>query len=255
MLEMLSIAVLIAASVGAVAYALRFNQGEDDGVHRGTAASVHGDPNNTGIAGSGGTGGGGITPAAPTFTQLAYTRYLAQSVTAQRRTSLMGAGHLLPAQHPYGQWPSVAKAAQPIERTGIVLGEVIAYRAWIEKDGFLCSVAADRIWAPGEAMEAAKDFTPHGEDGGVHAFKERAGEFEAYVDGATAYYAQYSRGVPDILMRRPIIGEVRLWGEVIEHELGYRAQYAYPKRLIANGVDPAILAKITKRYGLEEPLG
>ena len=31
---------------------------------------------------------------------------------------------------------------------------------------------------------------------------------------------------------REIIGQVYLWGRVIEHEHGYRAQFAYPKSLI-----------------------
>src|SRR5262249_35310810 len=29
----------------------------------------------------------------------------------------------------------------------------------------------------------------------------------------------------------PIYGEINLWGKVIEHEDGYRAQFGYPKRL------------------------
>ena len=28
-----------------------------------------------------------------------------------------------------------------------------------------------------------------------------------------------------------VVGEVALWGRVIEHTLGYRAEYAYPIRL------------------------
>jgi hypothetical protein len=31
---------------------------------------------------------------------------------------------------------------------------------------------------------------------------------------------------------RGIRGEVHLWGTVVEHELGWRAQFAYPKSLV-----------------------
>lgn len=39
---------------------------------------------------------------------------------------------------------------------------------------------------------------------------------------------------PDMLRRAKspsVIGTVALWGRVVEHELGYRGQYAYPQRL------------------------
>jgi hypothetical protein len=41
-----------------------------------------------------------------------------------------------------------------------------------------------------------------------------------------------------------VYGEVYLWGRVIEHEHGYRAQYAYPKSLVNNGGVAAKLAHI-----------
>ena len=40
---------------------------------------------------------------------------------------------------------------------------------------------------------------------------------------------------------REIIGQVYLWGRVIEHEHGYRAQFAYPKSLII--INESILAQ------------
>lgn len=42
-----------------------------------------------------------------------------------------------------------------------------------------------------------------------------------------------SRGV-DLLRRAPdgtVIGSVALWGRVVEHEMGYRGEFAYPQRL------------------------
>jgi hypothetical protein len=42
-----------------------------------------------------------------------------------------------------------------------------------------------------------------------------------------------------------IIGQVYLWGRVVECQFGYRAQYAYPKALLVeNGHTKAILERV-----------
>jgi hypothetical protein len=43
-------------------------------------------------------------------------------------------------------------------------------------------------------------------------------------------------------------GIVRLWGRVIEHEHGYRAEYAYPGELVCGDLDVAL--RIEQRYGV-----
>ena len=45
-----------------------------------------------------------------------------------------------------------------------------------------------------------------------------------------------------------IWGEVWLWGRVVEHEKGYRAQYAYPKSLVNTG---GIARRLAAIYGCE----
>ncbi len=45
-----------------------------------------------------------------------------------------------------------------------------------------------------------------------------------------------------------IWGEVWLWGRVVEHETGYRAQYAYPKSLVDTG---GIARRLATVYGCE----
>lgn len=45
-----------------------------------------------------------------------------------------------------------------------------------------------------------------------------------------------------------VIGEVSLWGKVIEHGNGYRAQYAYPKRFVLQG-DTIIARELEIAYG------
>ena len=45
-----------------------------------------------------------------------------------------------------------------------------------------------------------------------------------------------------------IYGEVYLWGTVVEHELGWRAQFAYPKNLfLSPDALPFTLAEIRSR--------
>jgi len=48
--------------------------------------------------------------------------------------------------------------------------------------------------------------------------------------------------------RYGIYGEVYLWGTIVEHELGYRAQFAYPKTFVLQpGAMPFTLAEIWPR--------
>ena len=52
------------------------------------------------------------------------------------------------------------------------------------------------------------------------------------------------------------IGEVYLWGLIIEHEKGYRAEYAYPKCLYLDGVKDKQIKMIASNYripAVEQP--
>lgn len=91
-----------------------------------------------------------------------------------------------------------------IEHAGIHLGEIIAWRCWRLERGLLRSMAVDHVWAPDEPMEGDISASL-----GVHAWKK--------LSDAMGYYG----GSRDI-----VIGTVALWGEVVEHEKGYRAEYA-----------------------------
>jgi len=101
---------------------------------------------------------------------------------------------------------------------------VIAWRAWAltgRRDGtglLLRPVAGrSRPWKPLEASEAAC----------------KAARFHAApnIDCTCGLHGAHS---PEILRKAKtpaVLGRVALWGRVIEHELGYRAQFAYPQRL------------------------
>ena len=72
------------------------------------------------------------------------------------------------------------------------------------------------VWKPREALRAtcnkgATSCRGHHCECGIYAWKKR-GDVETNEDGYNC-----------------IKGEVWLWGKIIEHEKGYRAEYAYPK--------------------------
>jgi len=67
---------------------------------------------------------------------------------------------------------------------------------------------------------------------GIYALKE-------YAEALAMCYLSYDC----------IVGEVNLWGKVREHQLGYRAQYAYPKCfLIPESLLPSARQQIVEHY-------
>jgi hypothetical protein len=103
-----------------------------------------------------------------------------------------------------------AESCNPtIEDAGIRAGEITAYRAWrVHSDGLLHSMYVDHYaWTP-KGIERVNHLDSYGGDG-IHAYKT--------MEQCEAEYGPYGLTV---------YGEVALWGEVIEHDHGYRAQYA-----------------------------
>lgn len=126
-----------------------------------------------------------------------------------------------------------------IPDTGISVGEIIAHRAWRYHGGILKSTGMQHFWTPGEEMHGE----PEKEHQGVHCLKS--------LDNVLRYF-EYDRA-KEIL----VIGKVKLWGLVIEHENGYRAEHAKIHSLDFVLCDPsidedAILARLRRRYGVEQ---
>ena len=48
-----------------------------------------------------------------------------------------------------------------------------------------------------------------------------------------------------------VVARVSLWGDVIEGQIGYRAQYAYPKKIYVPGSALKLGALIRERYGVQ----
>jgi hypothetical protein len=105
-----------------------------------------------------------------------------------------------------------ANPAPAFDDAGVRAGEVTAYRCWrLEPDGMLHSMHMSSFWwVPGQVMEGKPE--PPDNDG-IHAFKSPV---DAYS------YAGPTGGLNRVI----VTGKVDLWGDVYEHERGYRASKA-----------------------------
>lgn len=135
---------------------------------------------------------------------------------------------------------------EPLPNAGITVGEIIGWRFWFVTDeGLLQSTFSPAIWFPGEPMTVnhiSSTATVEDRGGaGVYAFKTREdAEKEAFI-------YRFTRPVQTC-----VIGSVRLWGDVIEHETGWRAQFAMIEKLVAvakgGRSDKRLLLDLAKRY-------
>jgi hypothetical protein len=141
-------------------------------------------------------------------------------------------GALLFAPSTWGTFafPS-SEPAKPIENAGIRAGEIIAPRGWLVGNGTLHSIYRRHVWQPGAPMTGDVRGAY-----GVHAFKT-ADSLTEYIIGYRLHHAMMESH--EAMMARVFemehkpqpqptfaIGSVALWGDVIEHERGYRAEFA-----------------------------
>lgn len=151
--------------------------------------------------------------------------------------------------------------AQPIENAGIRAGEITAFRGWRVVGDRLTSIFRnEHEWLPGVPMQG----DVRGEYG-VHAFKE-VGLVEDYARMTTLNdmwrdMSAYFIGLDGKVKPKPrparnrvfAFGRIALWGEVIEHERGYRAEFGKIIGIDAiNGSNEAatLLATLRTRYGV-----
>lgn len=96
---------------------------------------------------------------------------------------------------------------KPLDKA-FVAGPLIGWRSWrVRPDGTLVSLHHDSIWPAGQPMCGSPG---QGNQEGVYAVK------------------QPKQVIRSERSDEQVIGSVALWGKVIEHRDGYRAQYAYP---------------------------
>lgn len=105
-------------------------------------------------------------------------------------------------------------------KSEIKAGEILAWRVWrinpCAHDTYL-SMTNETLWTVGTTVEASKQDLDN--TFGIHAWKTRK-HAEDYI----------GRGFNDGFGLA--IGSVELWGEVIEHRDGYRAQYGAIKEIV-----------------------
>lgn len=119
-----------------------------------------------------------------------------------------------------------------LKSEGIRAGEIIGWRGWFVVGGELRSMTADAAWQPGVPMtgDPANGF-------GIHAYKSPHGpSLDGYCSRA--------------MLTPWVIGEVALWGDVIEHTEGYRAEFGRPHSFVtwSDNIPREIRDEITKKY-------
>lgn len=128
--------------------------------------------------------------------------------------------------------------ASAIPSAGIRAGEIIGHRLWwaVEQDHklWLRSLAHPLLWVPGEPVKgntreivriaAVITSRPEGTFmsmrdiwGGVYSYPT-----SGLLSREILYWSQWG----DQIGKALICGTVKLWGEVVEHNEGYRAEYA-----------------------------
>jgi hypothetical protein len=130
------------------------------------------------------------------------------------------------------------------------ISPIVGYRVWQWGPGGLRSLNGER-WFPGRPLRAV-----------CRAAVCRKGITRAEVTGHGHFAPQcdctcgiYSANCFDHLARTGyggygIYGEVYLWGAVVEHQLGWRAQCAYPKNLfLPPSMMPFSIRKLESRLG------
>jgi len=87
---------------------------------------------------------------------------------------------------------------------------------------------------------------------GIHGFKDRAGAVAFPSMWEARRFTQQH-----ISPEQYVVGQVSIWGRVVEHERGYRGELAYPYALLLSPEQERLAAPLAARYGvdvLEDPL-
>lgn len=149
--------------------------------------------------------------------------------------SYAGAGLIAP---PPFVWPFGYDQPEfsQIPYAGVKAGELIGHRFWFaDVNSFLWSFTQPVMWEPGQVI-TGDPRKRHGARGlGVYAFKSskdletEAHECHQYVKShlfpLDGYWTEANNGV-GFRCVGVIFGTVYMWGEVVEHECGYRAEFA-----------------------------
>lgn len=132
-----------------------------------------------------------------------------------------------------------------IPHAGIRTGEIIGHRLWwvvrnFDGEPSLCSLAHNRIWRPGEIIRGDTnqivDHDPYMVMliwGGTYAFSDPAAlDLEISEMLVSIEKTKHYRRIGIVV--HPLLGQqlgfakgtIKMWGDVVEHETGYRAEFA-----------------------------
>lgn len=170
--------------------------------------------------------GAGYTSAPSiSFTNAAHSA----TITAMQQSIIQQLWGSTPGSEPSYQKPDLLKPE------GVKLGEIIGWRGWgLTDKGFLKSMSADVLWAPDEPMHG--DIKSGAEHNGCYAYKRARDFIKAHESHLQVW------------------GAVAMWGRVIEHEKGYRSEWAkivYIKEV--NGKQTKhTLSELRERYGVKD---
>lgn len=129
--------------------------------------------------------------------------------------------------------PFESEAPKPPLMREMAAGEIVGYRCWRVERQRLVSVYQTDVWQPGERLEGRE--LDDWDSRGIHAWKS-AGSRE-YHDYIRSYLnmddSPFSAIIHGRRDGRPamVTGTVWLWGDVVEHERGYRAEFAKVRSL------------------------
>jgi hypothetical protein len=128
---------------------------------------------------------------------------------------------------------------------------LIGWRCWhvLPHEGLLRPIyKRGLVWKPRETLEAICPEEPHE----VPAEQCRCGVWTVchpmLLDevGWTKVAPQGVSTLPGVI----VVGEVSLWGKIIQHERGWRASCAYPRHLYAFTEDAMLAETLRERYGV-----
>lgn len=154
--------------------------------------------------------------------------------------ALIGTAGTFVQPNPYANITIANAPKSPALKTeSWVMGELVGWRVWtVTASGFLKSVTSGTLWPTKEPMDGKTKSTE--EHCGIYSYKKQRKMFDDWINPPMPY----------------VYGSVWLWGDIIEHEEGYRAEFAKVRSLdgwfLNSGPHAASdLASLRHTYGLE----
>ena len=128
------------------------------------------------------------------------------------------------------------------------ISPITAYRVWQWNANGLRSLNGER-WLPGQPLTASCRAEAIGSIAGLSKATHNPAELPYFNCTCGIYAAKTIEHLHQCGYKKfGVCGEVHLWGKVVEHERGWRAQFAYPKTLfLAADIIPLSLSEINAR--------